>query len=490
MKHKLSPITLDRIDHDAAKVVRRLTRHGHQAYLVGGCVRDMLLSREPKDFDVSTSATPAEIKKLFRNCRIIGRRFRLAHVFFGQKIIETSTFRAKPELATGDESPDLLIRRDNVFGTAEEDALRRDFTINGLFYDLDKKEVLDSVGGLPDLRAGLVRTIGDPNIRFQEDPIRILRAIKFASRLDLELEDDCRNAMMRFRGLISRCAVARVLEEIYRLLRSGHAEKSFRMMQELGTLAALFPELALNLQASQNDLASGPVDAVRAGRRPSRFPLTGLPTGPGIASSEEGQQHAAGDDLNSDGPEEEGELGEAEDESPADEADRLRELMNVLGLVDERSRGQVDVQLWRHLQAMDSLVRSSEYDPDPPLLVAVLLCALAVEALKEDRRISDSSRQVQQLVRAVSARLQLSRRHRERLEQILGSQRRMEQRRLRTTMLNRDYFAESLLLLQVRHLATGEHVEALDRWFTHLQRSGRRKRRSRRRRQRRMPPAE
>src|SRR5687767_9730670 len=171
----------EQIDPDAAKVVQRLRRYDFAAYLVGGCVRDLLLGgRKPKDFDVATSATPNELRRLFRNCRIIGRRFRLAHIFFGSKIIETSTFRANPregEEETGGESPpaegesqDLLIRRDNVFGSAEEDARRRDFTINGLFYDLETGQVIDYVKGMADLEARLVRTIGDPDVRLREDP--------------------------------------------------------------------------------------------------------------------------------------------------------------------------------------------------------------------------------------------------------------------------------------------------------------------------------
>src|SRR6478736_2532735 len=173
------------IDPDAAKVVQRLRRYDHAAYLVGGCVRDLMLGRKPKDFDVVTSATPNDIRRLFKNCRIIGRRFRLAHIFFGPKIIETSTFRANPrETETGD----LLIRRDNVFGTPEQDARRRDFTINGLFYDIETKQVIDHVNGTADLEARVVRTIGDPDIRFREDPVRILRAVKFAARCDLTIE--------------------------------------------------------------------------------------------------------------------------------------------------------------------------------------------------------------------------------------------------------------------------------------------------------------
>src|SRR5262245_36386306 len=192
---------LDRafIDPDADRVVRRLARHSFKAYLVGGCVRDLLLGRKPKDFDVATSATPNEIRALFRNCRIIGRRFRLAHVFFGSKIIETSTFRANPRDDDDGDGGDLLIRRDNVFGNETEDARRRDFTINGLFYDVEKEEVIDHVGGLADLDARLIRTIGDPDIRFQEDPIRMLRAIKFAARIDFNLEPATYRALLRWR---------------------------------------------------------------------------------------------------------------------------------------------------------------------------------------------------------------------------------------------------------------------------------------------------
>ena len=212
--------SLDRaaIDPDADRVVRKLTRAGYKAYLVGGCVRDLLVGRTPKDFDVATSATPNEIKATFRNSRIIGRRFRLAHVFFGSKIIETSTFRANPR---DEDDHDLLIRRDNVFGSETEDARRRDFTINGLFYDVEREEVIDHVGGLVDLEAKLVRTIGDPDIRFQEDPVRMLRAVKFAARLSFGFETNTWRALLRWRGEISKCAPPRLLEEIHRLMRGG-----------------------------------------------------------------------------------------------------------------------------------------------------------------------------------------------------------------------------------------------------------------------------
>ena len=235
--------SLDRaaIDSDADRVVRKLTRAGYKAYLVGGCVRDLLVGRTPKDFDVATSATPNEIKATFRNSRIIGRRFRLAHVFFGAKIIETATFRANPR---DEDDHDLLIRRDNVFGTESEDAKRRDFTINGLFYDVEREEVIDHVGGLADLDAKLVRTIGDPDIRFQEDPVRMLRAIKFAARLDFGFEPATWRALLRWRAEISKCAPPRLLEEVHRLLRGGAARRSFELLVETGVLAVLSPYLA------------------------------------------------------------------------------------------------------------------------------------------------------------------------------------------------------------------------------------------------------
>jgi poly(A) polymerase len=186
------PVALQDLDPDAVRIVKRLTRFDYTGYLVGGCVRDLLLDLKPKDFDIATSATPRQVKRLFSNCRIIGRRFRLAHVYFQNgKIIEVATFRARdaadgaPEAAEpeapgpqgAEDGDDLLIRDDNVFGTPEEDALRRDFTINALFYDVNAETVIDHADGLGDLRRRLVRTIGDPVVRFREDPIRILRAI-------------------------------------------------------------------------------------------------------------------------------------------------------------------------------------------------------------------------------------------------------------------------------------------------------------------------
>ena len=241
-------IAREHIDVDAQKVIRHLVRNGYQAYLVGGCVRDLLLGRTPKDFDLATSATPSEVRDLFRNCRIIGRRFRLAHVVFGRKIIETATFRANPreeEAEGGDGAPgELYIHRDNVFGTAEEDARRRDFTMNGLFYDVEPGQVIDYVGGLQDIKQRSVRTIGDPNIRFREDPVRLLRAVKFAARLGFDIEDQTYRAMITHRADLQKSAVPRVLEEIYRLLRGGAAVESLVLLREVGLLSELLPELA------------------------------------------------------------------------------------------------------------------------------------------------------------------------------------------------------------------------------------------------------
>jgi poly(A) polymerase len=257
------PIDPASIDFDAAKVVRRLQQSGHLAYLVGGCVRDLLLGRKPKDFDVATSATPTDMKHVFRNCRIIGRRFRLAHVFFGRKIIETATFRQNPRPESDDEG-DLLIQRDNVFGTAEEDARRRDFTINGLFYDPSAGRLTDYVGGLEDLRAGLIRTIGDPDIRMREDPVRILRAVKFAARLGFSIEPATYAAMLQHRGEIAKCAPPRVVEEIYRLLRGGAAAPSMQLLRATGLLQVLTPDLAAALEGPEGAGAAGRLQATLA----------------------------------------------------------------------------------------------------------------------------------------------------------------------------------------------------------------------------------
>ncbi len=240
------------IDADAAKVVRRLERHGFQAYLVGGCVRDLLLSLHPKDFDIATWARPEDVRSLFRNCRVIGRRFRLAHVLFGGgKVIEVATFRKNPQELDEEES-DLLIRSDNVFGDAHEDAIRRDFTINALFYDLDRRQVLDWCGGMEDIAKRTIRTIREPSVRFREDPVRILRAIKFAARLDLGIEPSVYDAMISHREDLARAARPRVFEEVLRLLRHGCSHRAMWITWESGVMAVLMPELAAFLDDEES----------------------------------------------------------------------------------------------------------------------------------------------------------------------------------------------------------------------------------------------
>src|SRR5476651_396469 len=249
------PISRKDIDPDALKVLYRLRQGDHVAYLVGGGVRDLLLGRRPKDFDIGTSAHPYQVKKLFRNCWIIGRRFRLAHVKFGEKVIEVATFRR--QVAAGEEvvadgvpAPDAstpegeqLIHHDNTFGTPEEDAFRRDFTINALFYDIATFSVIDYVGGLDDLRAGIVRSIGDPEVRLREDPVRMLRAVALAARLDFTIEPTLLQAIRRHRREIAKSSLPRLIEEYYKILRQGSAEKAFRQMAEVGLLEPISMEL-------------------------------------------------------------------------------------------------------------------------------------------------------------------------------------------------------------------------------------------------------
>jgi len=265
------PISRSSFDPDALKVLTRLNESHYTAYLVGGSVRDLLLGRRPKDFDIGTSAHPYQIKKLFRNCWIIGRRFRLAHVKFGDKAIEVATFRklipaSEPE-APADESlqdlspetaRDLLIHRDNTFGTPEEDAFRRDFTINALFYDIADRSIIDYVGGLEDIKSRVIRSIGDPNERFQEDPVRMLRAVVMAARLDFTLDPPVAAAIATHPHRLAQAAPARMIEEYYKILRSGAAEKTFAALAEHRLLEPVTPEL----QAHAHD--EGFLDALDA----------------------------------------------------------------------------------------------------------------------------------------------------------------------------------------------------------------------------------
>jgi len=229
------------IDPDAAKVIRRLTHFGYDAYLVGGCIRDILFGLQPKDFDVATSALPAEVKRLFRNCRLIGRRFRLAHLLFKRgKIIEVATFRRN---ATEEDDVSGTHAAENLFGGPGDDAIRRDFTINALMYD---------VGGLADIETRTLSAIGEPDRRLPEDPVRIIRAAKFAARLDLTIEPNLKEAMRRHAHLVLDCAPARLVEEFLKILRSGAASKSLELLLEVGVLAKLLPKVAVQVEDSQS----------------------------------------------------------------------------------------------------------------------------------------------------------------------------------------------------------------------------------------------
>ena len=250
------PISRRLIDPDALKVLYRLNEHEYTAYLVGGSVRDLMLGRRPKDFDIGTDAHPYQIKKLFRNCWIIGRRFRLAHIKFGQKTIEVATFRrnvpdvppSEPPEEVEAEAPGAeehgILHRDNTFGTPEEDAFRRDFTVNGLFYDVATRSVIDYVGGLEDLERRVIRSIGDPRVRFVEDPVRMLRAVVLGARLGFDLDTLVVEAIAEHRALITKASPARVLEEYFKVLRSGYAEGSFRALDRERLLELISPELS------------------------------------------------------------------------------------------------------------------------------------------------------------------------------------------------------------------------------------------------------
>ena len=246
------PISRREISTNAVKVLYRLHNAGYKAYLVGGSVRDLMLGRRPKDFDVGTDARPNDVRRLFSNSRIIGRRFRLVHVYFYDgEVVEVSTFRRDPEPEEQRGEPgDLLITSDNTYGTPREDAFRRDFTINALFYDVADFSVRDYVGGIEDLERQLVRAIGDPDVRFREDPVRMLRACEFAARLGFGIEQRTQEAIHRHRRDLERASPARVTEEIVQLLRCGRAGASMQWMLELGLLEVLLPEAYAMVSAS------------------------------------------------------------------------------------------------------------------------------------------------------------------------------------------------------------------------------------------------
>ena len=247
-------ISRSQISDNALKVLYRLQNEGYDAYLVGGCVRDLLLGREPKDFDVVTNADPEQVRRVFRNCRLIGRRFRLAHVCFGREIIEVATFRGAGEEQNDQQvlNKEGRLLRDNVYGTIEEDVWRRDFTVNALYYNIKDFSVVDFVGGMADHKTATLRLIGDPDMRFREDPVRMLRAVRFAVKLGFKLDRACEQAIHNDASLLASIPSARLYDEMIKLFLSGYALQTFEMLRHYGLFEVLFPATEHSLAIEEN----------------------------------------------------------------------------------------------------------------------------------------------------------------------------------------------------------------------------------------------
>ncbi|WP_245748859.1 polynucleotide adenylyltransferase PcnB [Oceanisphaera psychrotolerans] len=242
-------ISRQQISENALKVLYRLNKAGFDAYLVGGGVRDLLLGRQPKDFDVATSATPEQVKQLFSNCRLVGRRFRLAHVLFGRDVIEVATFRGHHHQVNNNknissQSSEGMLLRDNVYGTIEEDAERRDFTVNALYYNIADFSVVGFANGLKDLEARRLELIGDPETRYREDPVRMIRAVRFSAKLGLTISPRTEAPIQALAPLLSDIPAARLFEETLKLLLAGQGLETYHQLQHYGLFAQLFPETA------------------------------------------------------------------------------------------------------------------------------------------------------------------------------------------------------------------------------------------------------
>ncbi len=240
-KHGIDPQALSK---NALKVLTKLNQGGYEAYLVGGAIRDILLDKQPKDFDVATDAHPEEVKKLFRNCRLIGRRFRLAHILYGYDVIEVATFRGphegeKTHLADQDQSGRII--RDNVYGNIEEDAIRRDFTINALYYNIKDHSISDFAGGMKDIECKVIRMIGDVETRYREDPVRMLRAVRFAAKLDFTIEKQTSELIFELKDLLLNIPVARLFDECLKLFQGGYGLSCFRLLRQYQLFELLFP---------------------------------------------------------------------------------------------------------------------------------------------------------------------------------------------------------------------------------------------------------
>ncbi len=252
------PVSRQFISNNALKVLYRLNKGGYEAYLVGGGVRDILLGLTPKDFDIVTNATPEQIKGLFRNCRLIGRRFRLAHIVFGRDIIEVATFRGHHDDTSGKntkiskQSDQGMLLRDNIYGSIEEDAERRDFTINALYYSTQDFKVYDFAGGVHDIEQRKIRLIGDPETRYREDPVRMLRAIRFATKLDMTISPETQAPIKPLASLLSNIPAARMFEEFLKLFVSGKAQANFNLLREYDLFEHFFPAVERALCANDN----------------------------------------------------------------------------------------------------------------------------------------------------------------------------------------------------------------------------------------------
>ncbi|MEM9462684.1 MAG: polynucleotide adenylyltransferase PcnB [Myxococcota bacterium] len=513
------------IDPDAMKVVRRLLQAGHEAYLVGGCVRDLYLGHSPKDFDVATSATPETIRKLFRNSRVIGRRFKLAHVFFGPKIIETSTFRAPPK----QDDDDPLITHDNEWGSVEDDARRRDFTVNGLFYDVETRRIVDFVDGMDDLDRRVVRTIGEPELRFREDPVRMIRAIKFAARLDFQIDDETWRALLDVAPDIIRSSRARLLEEIYKLLRSGASRRCFEMLLETGMLHRIMPDYTRQFGKLDTGTA-----ALRAGLDPTAIleqpwavdddpqpPQTMAPPEPAVDPEHTSEPFPL--ELDDAEPPVPSPTDDAE--LPADDADEARfanetrdpEILTTdtseldagaepsvepepaltsdeaadiedSDLTDpppsDRAKPTADEArprsgrskrppagpppaplLWRYLDALDDYIQNTHEDVVNGVLQAVLFAPLVQHEMVEGSRQA-LDRAIENAMTPVGTSFGIARRDRELARQILMAHRRMtdRRRRRRGSLAQRQYFHDALIFLGISVRALGDGGSELSRW--------------------------
>lgn len=245
------------ISENALKVLHRLNKQGYEAYLVGGCIRDLLLGKKPKDFDIATNATPEQVQKIFRNCRLVGRRFRLAHIMFGKEIIEVATFRGDHDNQMeqnniSKRSQSGMLLRDNVYGTIEQDAIRRDFTMNALYYNVKDFTIRDYCGGLKDLQNGIIRLIGDPQTRYREDPVRMLRTVRFAAKLDMEIDPATADPIKKQASLLKNIPSARLFDESLKLLQTGNGYATYLLLKKYNLFEQLFPLIERLMTTNQN----------------------------------------------------------------------------------------------------------------------------------------------------------------------------------------------------------------------------------------------